>query len=387
MNYREMDKEYIAGTYSRYDLVAEKGKGSILTDETGREFIDFTAGIGVNSLGFCDEHWIKAVVGQVKKLQHTSNLYYTKPCVDLAKKICEKTGMSKVFFGNSGAEANEGAIKVARKYGGLKNPSKVDIVTLNMSFHGRTITTVKATGQEDMHKFFGPFPRGFVYADTNDIESLKKSVNENTCGIMLEMVQGEGGITVLNQDFVDTAVSLCKTYDALLIIDEVQTGVGRTGKFFAYEHFGIKPDIVTFAKGMGGGLPIGGFILGEKASDVLVSGDHGSTFGGNPIVASGGCAVVDTMDENFLMQVREKGEYIVKELSKMKNIHDISGLGMMIGFKVKGIEAKEFLKRCLNKGLMVLTAKEKVRLLPPLNISEDDIKEGLDIIREEQQNN
>ena len=387
MNYREMDKEYIAGTYSRYDLVAEKGKGSILTDETGREFIDFTAGIGVNSLGFCDEHWIKAVVGQVKKLQHTSNLYYTKPCVDLAKKICEKTGMSKVFFGNSGAEANEGAIKVARKYGGLKNPSKVDIVTLNMSFHGRTITTVKATGQEDMHKFFGPFPRGFVYADANDIESLKKSVNENTCGIMLEMVQGEGGITVLNQDFVDTAVSLCKTYDALLIIDEVQTGVGRTGKFFAYEHFGIKPDIVTFAKGMGGGLPIGGFILGEKASDVLVSGDHGSTFGGNPIVASGGCAVVDTMDENFLMQVREKGEYIVKELSKMKNIHDISGLGMMIGFKVKGIEAKEFLERCLNRGLMVLTAKEKVRLLPPLNISEDDIKEGLDIIREEQQNN
>ena len=387
MNYREMDKEYIAGTYSRYDLVAEKGKGSILTDETGREFIDFTAGIGVNSLGFCDKHWIKAVVGQVKKLQHTSNLYYTKPCVDLAKKICEKTGMSKVFFGNSGAEANEGAIKVARKYGGLKNPSKVDIVTLNMSFHGRTITTVKATGQEDMHKFFGPFPRGFVYADANDIESLKKSVNENTCGIMLEMVQGEGGITVLNQDFVDTAVSLCKTYDALLIIDEVQTGVGRTGKFFAYEHFGIKPDIVTFAKGMGGGLPIGGFILGEKASDVLVSGDHGSTFGGNPIVASGGCAVVDTMDENFLMQVREKGEYIVKELSKMKNIHDISGLGMMIGFKVKGIEAKEFLKRCLNRGLMVLTAKEKVRLLPPLNISEDDIKEGLDIIREEQQNN
>ena len=387
MNYREMDKEYIAGTYSRYDLVAEKGKGSILTDETGREFIDFTAGIGVNSLGFCDEHWIKAVVGQVKKLQHTSNLYYTKPCVDLAKKICEKTGMSKVFFGNSGAEANEGAIKVARKYGGLKNPSKVDIVTLNMSFHGRTITTVKATGQEDMHKFFGPFPRGFVYADANDIESLKKSVNENTCGIMLEMVQGEGGITVLNQDFVDTAVSLCKTYDALLIIDEVQTGVGRTGKFFAYEHFGIKPDIVTFAKGMGGGLPIGGFILGEKASDVLVSGDHGSTFGGNPIVASGGCAVVDTMDENFLMQIREKGEYIVKELSKMKNIHDISGLGMMIGFKVKGIEAKEFLKRCLNRGLMVLTAKEKVRLLPPLNISEDDIKEGLDIIREEQQNN
>lgn len=387
MNYREMDKEYIAGTYSRYDLVAEKGKGSILTDETGREFIDFTAGIGVNSLGFCDEHWIKAVVGQVKKLQHTSNLYYTKPCVDLAKKICEKTGMSKVFFGNSGAEANEGAIKVARKYGGLKNPSKVDIVTLNMSFHGRTITTVKATGQEDMHKFFGPFPRGFVYADANDIESLKKSVNENICGIMLEMVQGEGGITVLNQDFVDTAVSLCKTYDALLIIDEVQTGVGRTGKFFAYEHFGIKPDIVTFAKGMGGGLPIGGFILGEKASDVLVSGDHGSTFGGNPIVASGGCAVVDTMDENFLMQVREKGEYIVKELSKMKNIHDISGLGMMIGFKVKGIEAKEFLKRCLNRGLMVLTAKEKVRLLPPLNISEDDIKEGLDIIREEQQNN
>ena len=387
MNYREMDKEYIAGTYSRYDLVAEKGKGSILTDETGREFIDFTAGIGVNSLGFCDEHWIKAVVGQVKKLQHTSNLYYTKPCVDLAKKICEKTGMSKVFFGNLGAEANEGVIKVARKYGGLKNPSKVDIMTLNMSFHGRTITTVKATGQEDMHKFFGPFPRGFVYADANDIESLKKSVNENTCGIMLEMVQGEGGITVLNQDFVDTAVSLCKTYDALLIIDEVQTGVGRTGKFFAYEHFGIKPDIVTFAKGMGGGLPIGGFILGEKASDVLVSGDHGSTFGGNPIVASGGCAVVDTMDENFLMQVREKGEYIVKELSKMKNIHDISGLGMMIGFKVKGIEAKEFLKRCLNRGLMVLTAKEKVRLLPPLNISEDDIKEGLDIIREEQQNN
>ena len=387
MNYREMDKEYIAGTYSRYDLVAEKGKGSILTDETGREFIDFTAGIGVNSLGFCDEHWIKAVVGQVKKLQHTSNLYYTKPCVDLAKKICEKTGMSKVFFGNSGAEANKRAIKVTRKYGSLKNPSKVDIVTLNMSFHGRTITTVKATGQEDMHKFFGPFPRGFVYADANDIESLKKSVNENTCGIMLEMVQGEGGITVLNQDFVDTAVSLCKTYDALLIIDEVQTGVGRTGKFFAYEHFGIKPDIVTFAKGMGGGLPIGGFILGEKASDVLVSGDHGSTFGGNPIVASGGCAVVDTMDENFLMQVREKGEYIVKELSKMKNIHDISGLGMMIGFKVKGIEAKEFLKRCLNRGLMVLTAKEKVRLLPPLNISEDDIKEGLDIIREEQQNN
>lgn len=384
MNYKELDKEYVANTYGRYDLVAESGSGVILKDEAGKEYIDFTSGIGVNSLGFCNEKWVKAVTEQASKFQHTSNLYYTKPCVDLAKMICERTGMSKVFFGNSGAEGNEGAIKVARKYGSSKHPCKVEIVTLNMSFHGRTITTVKATGQETMHQFFGPFSRGFIYADVNDISSLESVVNDNTCAIMLEMVQGEGGITVLNQDFVDASVRLCEKHDILLIVDEVQTGVGRTGKLFAYEHFGIKPDLVSFAKGMGGGLPIGGFIMSEKVSKVLGLGDHGSTFGGNPVVAAGGCVVMKTLDDDFIEDIAKKGEYIMNELSKMENVYDISGLGMMIGFMVKDMNSKDFLNRCLKKGLMVLTAKDKVRLLPPLNISYEDIDRGLDIIREEQ---
>lgn len=381
-DYKNSDKKYIANTYARYNIVAEKGKNVTLTAENSKEYLDFTSGIGVNSLGYCNEKWVRAVTEQAEKLQHTSNLYYTKPCVDLAEMICERTGMSKVFFGNSGAEGNEGAIKVARKYGSEKHPCKVDIVTLNMSFHGRTITTVKATGQEAMHNFFGPFSRGFIYADVNNIKSLESVVNNNTCAIMLEMIQGEGGIRVLEQEFVDAAVNLCKKYDALLIVDEVQTGVGRTGKLFAYEHFGIKPDIVSFAKGMGGGLPIGGFIMNDKVSGVLGEGDHGSTFGGNPIVAAGGCVVMKTIDEDFLSEITAKGNFIIDELNDMENIYDVSGIGLMIGFKVKNTDSKEFLRKCLDKGLMVLTAKDKVRLLPPLNISKEDISRGLEIIRE-----
>ncbi|MEG0157713.1 MAG: aminotransferase class III-fold pyridoxal phosphate-dependent enzyme, partial [Anaerovoracaceae bacterium] len=279
---RALDAQCIEGTYGRFEPVINQGKGAICTDLEGKTYVDFTSGIGVNSLGFCDEQWVQAVCKQVQTLQHTSNLFYTLPGPKVAEKLTARTGMSKVFFGNSGAEANECAIKAARKYGNQKSDKKNQIVTLRDSFHGRTMATVSATGQDSMHKDFDPFVAGFQYCETNDMASLQRVVGENTCAVMIELIQGEGGVHVLDEDFVKEAEALCRKFDALLIVDEVQTGVGRTGYFFAYEPYGIKPDLITFAKGMGGGLPIGGVIFSDRAKGALSKGDHGSTFGANP---------------------------------------------------------------------------------------------------------
>ncbi len=380
MNTRETDNKYIMGTYGRYDLCIESGKGSILFGEDGKEYIDFGSGIAVNTFGACDEEWILAVEKQLGLIQHTSNYYYTKPCSDLAEILCERTGMSKVFFSNSGAEANECAIKAARKYGTDKNPDKNVIITLKNSFHGRTVTTLSATGQEVFHKNFTPFTEGFTYAEANNIEDLKNKVNGRTCAIMLELIQGEGGVLVMDKEFVLEAERIARENDMLLIIDEVQTGNGRTGKLYAFEHYGIKPDIFTTAKGLGGGLPIGATVFSEKVSEILPAGSHGSTFGGNPIAASGAISIMKRIDEHVLENVRKNSEYIIKELKATKGVKDVSGMGYMLGISTEK-DAKEIVKSCMEKGLLVLTAKDKVRLLPALNISRAEIDKGLDILK------
>ena len=295
---RETDKKKIVSTYSRYDMAADRGKGACCYDTDGKKYIDFTAGIGVNSLGFCDDSWIGAVTAQLKKLQHASNLFYTEPQLKVAEMLTERTGMSKVFFGNSGAEANEAAIKTARKYGTTRKGNNVNkIITLENSFHGRTMATITATGQDHYHKYFTPFVDGFRYCRANDAEQLKDLVDDETCAVMMEMIQGEGGVLNLDAEFVRAAADICAQRDILFISDEVQTGIGRTGKLFAYEHFGVKPDIVTFAKGIGGGLPIGGTLMGEKCCDVLQPGDHGTTYGGNPVACAGACEVLSRIDD------------------------------------------------------------------------------------------
>lgn len=379
---KALDKERIVATYGRYDLVAESGKGVHCTSADGKKYIDFTAGIGVNSLGFCDDGWVEAVTAQLKKIQHISNLYYTEPQVKVAQMLTDRTGLKKVFFGNSGAEANETAIKAARKYGTVNKGETVNkIITLQNSFHGRTMAAITATGQEHYHKFFTPFVGGFDYCDANDIAQLENLVDDNTCAVMMEVIQGEGGVLNLDDDFVKAAEKLCREKDILLIIDEVQTGVGRTGKLFAYEHFGIKPDIVTFAKGIGGGLPIGGAMFGEKCCDILTAGDHGTTYGGNPIACAGAAEVLTRIDEDFLEEVTAKGAYIKEKLSELPQVQSVSGMGLMIGAKVEGKEAGDIVKDALENGLMLLTAKDKVRLLPPLTITYEEIDEGLEILK------
>ena len=378
-NYKDDDKKYIVGTYNRFDAVLVEGTGATAIDEDGKEYIDFTSGIGVNSLGFCNDEWVAAVANQLTRIQHTSNLYYTKPQVELAKRLVARTGMDKVFFCNSGAEANEVAIKTARKY---RDHEVNKIVTLKDSFHGRTMATITATGQEAFHKHFTPFIEGFDYCDANDIDMLEQLIDEDTCAIMIELIQGEGGVVNLEEDFVLRAAELAEQKDVLLIIDEVQSGGGRTGKLFAYEHFGIKPDIVTFAKGIGGGLPIGGAIFSEKCSDVLKPGDHGTTFGGNPVVCAGAVQVLDTIDDGLLSEVTAKGEYIRERVSEFSKVTGTSGMGLMIGISLDGIESKEAASQALEKGLMVLTAKEKLRLLPPLTITYPEIEQGLAILKE-----
>lgn len=373
--------QYIADTYARFDLALDEGKGSTVFGE-GREFLDFGAGIAVNGLGVSDNEWVKTVAWQAQKLNHTSNLYYSEPCARLAEMLCQKSGMEKVFFGNSGAEANECAVKVARKYSFDKyGYGRYEIITLQNSFHGRTIATLSATGQDCFHNIFNPFLEGFRYAQANEFSALKRMVNPKTCAVMLELVQGEGGVNALDKAFVRSVAKLCAENDLLLIIDEVQTGNGRTGTLYAYMQYGLKPDIVTTAKGLGGGLPIGACLLGEKVKDTLTLGSHGSTFGGNPICCAGAVAVLSRLTDTFLAEVNKKAEYLWDGLKKISGVNAVSGLGLMIGLSVNG-NAKAIAKECLNHGLLVLTAKDKIRLLPALTVSYQEIDKALSILNE-----
>ena len=382
MNTKELDNEYVAHAYGRFDVALTEGKGSTLYDEGGKKYIDFGSGIGVTAFGICDEEWKKAVEAQLDLVQHTSNLYYTSPCARLAEMLCEKTGMKKVFFSNSGAEANEGAIKFARKYSFDKyGEGRSTIITLVNSFHGRTITTLAATGQDSFHTVFGPFTDGFKYCPANDIEALNEMATDDVCAIMFECVQGEGGVNNLDYDFVKAIERLAKEKDILMIVDEVQTGNGRTGKYFAYEHFDITPDIVSTAKGLAGGLPMGAVLFGEKLKDTVTPGSHGSTFGGNPICAAGACSIVSRIDDDFLLSVREKSKYIIDFLMNVNGVKSVSGMGLMLGIEIEK-DAKKIANECLKKGLLVLTAKTKIRLLPALNKSYEELEKGLNILKE-----
>ena len=377
------DNEYVLHTYGRNPIVLEKGHGLHAEGPEGQQYLDFTSGIGVNSLGYCDLDWAEAVSQQAHKLQHTSNLYYTAPCGKLAKKLCKRTGMSKVFFGNSGAEANEGAIKAARKYSvDHYGKDRTTVITLVNSFHGRTIATLAATGQDRFHEHFGPFPAGFRYTPANDIPALEAILSTGkVCGLLMEMVQGEGGVIPLDPAFVKKAEGLSRANDILLMVDEVQTGNGRTGTLYAYEQFGIHPDVVTTAKGLAGGLPMGACLLGERCEHVLGKGDHGSTFGGNPICAAAALNVISRLNEDVFAGVKERAAYIRKELTGAPGVKSITGLGLMIGILPENKTAAEVASACLQDGLMVLTAHEKVRLLPPLNISYEDLAAGLAILK------
>lgn len=383
MNTKELDSKYIAHSYGRFDVCLAKGKGSTLYDEQDKKYIDFGSGIGVTAFGISDDAWVEAVSAQLGKVQHTSNLYYTQPCAKLAQLLCEKSGMQNVFFGNSGAEANEGAIKFARKYSYDKyGEGRATIITLKDSFHGRTITTLAATGQDEFHTTFMPFTEGFKYCTANDINELNSLITDDVCAIMFECIQGEGGVNDLTQEFVDEISKIANEKDILMVVDEVQTGNGRTGKYFAFEHFGIKPDIVSTAKGLAGGLPMGAVIFGEKLKDTVTPSSHGSTFGGNPIAAAGAISIVERIDDSFLSEVKEKSKYITENISKIKNVTGISGKGLMLGISTTK-NAGDVAKECLANGLLVLTAhKNKVRLLPALNISYDEIDEGLKILKE-----
>lgn len=380
MNTKQMDQTYVAGTYGRFDVAMKQASGAVYADEDGKRYIDFGSGIGVTIFGACDPAWTAAVTAQLMALGHTSNLYYTAPQTQLAQLLCARTGLKKVFFGNSGAEANECALKVARKYGEATGRST--IVTLWNSFHGRTIATLAATGQDRFHTHFGPFPEGFKHIHANNAEELNAVLTSGTvCGILMEMIQGEGGVIPLEKDFVQQAEKLCRENDVLLMVDEVQTGNGRTGTLYAYEQYGIHPDVVTTAKGLGGGLPIGACLMGEKCADVLVKGDHGSTYGGNPICAAAALNVISRLDEQMLAGVRTRAALIRSELEGAAGVESVTGLGMMVGIKPAGKPAAEIATDCLKDGLMVLTAHEKVRLLPPLNIDIDTLKAGLGILK------
>lgn len=382
--YINLDKEYIANTYKRQNVVLAKGSGSTAYDVEGKKYIDFTSGIGVNSLGWCSERWVSAVTEQVQTLQHTSNIFGSLPDAVLAEKLCTAAGYKKVFFSNSGAEANEGAIKVARKFGAdSKGKECVNIITLQNSFHGRTIAALEATGQDVFHKNFFPFTDGFKYVPINDKDALTAAFDNTVCAVMLELVQGEGGVIAADKDYIRFVAEFCNENDILFIIDEVQTGIGRTGTLLASEQFGVKPDITTLAKGLGGGLPIGAILMNEKTQNVLSFGDHGSTFGGNPVSCAGGVAVLsELLDNGLLAEVSPKAEYIKKKLSEIPQVKDISGLGMMIGVTLEdGYTAADIAAKCAANGLLILTAKTKLRLLPPLNITIEEIDEGIEILK------
>ncbi|MGN1060694.1 MAG: aspartate aminotransferase family protein [Candidatus Coproplasma sp.] len=373
------DKEYVASTYARYDIAFKSGCGAKLYDYDGKEYIDCASGIGVNIFGVNDEEWKKAVKAQIDKIQHVCNLYYSQPQAELAKLLCEKTGASKVFFSNSGAEANECAIKAARKYGNNRY-GRNEIITLKNSFHGRTLATLTATGQDGFHKNFSPFLEGFKYADPT-IDGIYECYTEKTCAVMVEVIQGESGVNPLDKEFLKELEKFCKSRDILLICDEVQSGNGRTGYLYAYEAAGIHPDIVTTAKGLGGGLPIGACMFFDKCKDVYGYGDHGSTFGGNPVACAGAVSIVERLTPEFLLEVQGKGAYFKINLEHIKNVAYVSGQGLMIGIATAK-PAKEIAKACLEKGLVVLTAHDKVRLLPPLNITKEEINTALKILNE-----
>ncbi len=379
----EKDNKYVANTYARFPVEIAYGKGSTVYSPDGKKYVDMGSGIGVSAFGICDDEWKNAVINQLDKVQHTSNLYYTSPCADLAELLCKKTGMKKVFFSNSGAESNECAIKVARQYGiENKGADYTTIITLKNSFHGRTLATLSATGQDVFHAKFLPMPSGFVHATANDIESVKTLVKTNkVCGILIECVQGEGGVIALDKEFIQGIEQICKENDIVFMIDEVQTGNGRTGELYAYMNYGVKPDVVTTAKGLGGGLPIGCCMMNEKTEKVLGFGDHGSTYGGNPICASGAISVISRLDDEFLSGVKAKSKYIFDELKGSKGIENVSGLGLMVGIKtVKN--AKEVVNECINRGVICLTAKDKVRLLPALNIPQQDLEFAIKTIKD-----
>ena len=382
MNIKELDNNFIANTYSRFPLVLKEGKGSLVKDENGKEYIDMATGIAVNTFGYSDNEWINAVTEQLNCIQHTSNLYYSSPCAELAKELCACTGMKKVFFSNSGAEANECAIKVARKYAAdKKGKDFYKIITLKNSFHGRTITTLSATGQDVFHKDFLPLTDGFVYAEANNISDLEEKIkNNNVAAIMFEIVQGEGGVLPLQKEFIDYISKISVENDILTIVDEVQCGNGRSGELYAYMNYNFTPDIVSTAKGLGGGLPLGATMLGEKVENVLAFGDHGSTFGGNPVCCAGALNILKRIDTKLLSDIKAKSQYIIEELSSAKGVKSVSGLGLMLGIETEK-DASEVISKCMENGVLVIKAKNKVRLLPALNIPWDLLKSAVETIK------
>lgn len=379
---KAIENENMMPTYGRFNVAPESGSGATVTDLNGKSYIDFGSGIGVNALGYCDEGWVKAVSAQAAKLQHVSNLYYTQPQITLAQKLCQLTHMDKVFFANSGAEANECAIKLARKYSFDKgNHTRNRILTLVNSFHGRTLATLTATGQSVFHNYFFPFPEGFDYTVAGDFADFQEKCTDQTCAVMMEMIQGEGGVLPQDAEYVKAVAQYCAANDIVLIVDEVQTGIGRTGSLLACEQYGIAPDVVTLAKGLGGGLPIGACLCNAKLGGVMGAGSHGSTFGGNPVACAGANYILDTVaTPEFLQQVTAKGEAIRARLADIPTIKSVRGMGMMIGIELERGDAKAVANACLEKGLLVLTAKTLVRLLPPLNICDEELTRGMDIL-------
>ena len=382
LNTKEKDLKYIMHTYGRYDVALKSGKGAVAYDENGKKYIDVSSGIGVNSLGYCNDGWVEAVTKQAGTIQHMSNYFYSEQSSNLAEKLCTLTGMSKVCFGNSGAEANECAIKIARKYSFDKyGEGRNEIITLKNSFHGRTVTTLSATGQDVFHNYFFPFTEGFSYVEAGDMNALKNAVNKNTCAVMLELIQGEGGVNILDRDYVQSLVEFCNENDILVIIDEVQTGIGRTGKLFAFENYEILPDLVTVAKGLGGGLPIGLCMCGDKLKDVMSPSTHGTTFGANPVVCAGANYVLDTITaDGFLDEVNKKGAYIEEKISKLENVKNVRRMGLMIGIELESGNAHDIAVKCVENGLLIITAKDLLRMLPPLVITYEEIDEALHIL-------
>ena len=383
MELKQIDKQYVANTYSRFPVALLSGKGSLVYDETGKEYIDMGSGIGVTAFGIADDEWAAAVASQLGKLQHMSNLYYTEPCALLAKMLCERTGMKKVFFCNSGAESNEGMIKTARKYAAdHKGAEYYTIVTLENSFHGRTITTLAATGQDHYHELFQPLTPGFVHAPANNLEAVKAAALENkAAAVMIECIQGEGGVIPLEKEFVQGLEAFCKEQDILLLVDEVQTGNGRTGALYAYTNYGIHPDVVSTAKGIGGGLPLGAVMFGEKTEFTLGAGEHATTFGGNPVCCAGALSIMSRIDDALLAEVKEKSAWVFETLKNAEGVESVSGMGLMIGVKTTK-PAGDVVKACMEKGVLCLTAKDKVRLLPALNIPMEQLKKAIDVLTE-----
>ena len=383
MNTKQTDRTYVAHTYARFPVEIVSGRGSEVFDETGKRYIDLTSGIGVDAFGVADPEWIAAVTAQLGKVQHISNLFYTAPAANLAQLLCERTGMKRVFFSNSGAEANECAIKAARKYAAqTKGADTYTILTLEKSFHGRTLATLSATGQDKYHAQFQPLLPGFIHTPANDLAALKAAAETHKlAAVMMECVQGEGGVTALNPDFVQGAAAFCREHDILLIIDEVQTGNGRTGTLYAYQQFGAEPDLVTTAKGLGGGLPLGACLFGEKVQDVFQPGDHGSTYGGSPTACAGAISILSRIDEKLLADVREKSAYLFETFSGAEGIESVSGLGLMIGLKTVK-PAPDILAEARERGVLALTAKEKIRLLPALNIPMELLKEAAEVLKD-----